>query len=115
MKEEDLKYLKELFKYFKDKVNSGILVLDSDSYYKISNLQIIESVANELQKPIDNFLIVLNKIDLSKNKEIKIKECRQFFVDNINVDIFNTYNTEINTFIPMDSRQLVNFVCFQLI
>ncbi len=47
-------------------------------------------------------LFVLTKIDLSENKEKKIEECKQYFINHISSEIFNIY---FNVFVPLNSIQ----------
>ena len=69
-------YLTEFFKIMKDNINSGIIVFSVDNFQLAENYEIIGKLQKVLNKPIENYLVLLNKIDRSDNieKDIGILE-----------------------------------------
>ena len=117
---ENMRYIKGIFKYIKTKINFGIIVVDSGNCYKPQNIQILKEIykiINDVKdlnnvpkdklegKPIYDYLFVLNKIDTSHDKNKTIQECRNFFVNKIEPHLFNI---EFCTFAPISSIQLRN-------
>ena len=102
---ENMRYIKGLFPYFKNKMDFGIIIIDSDKYYKPQNLQIINELYQIIKVKFENFLFILNKIDHSNDKEKTKQECRAFFITNLDSNIFNI---EYNIFAAIDSFQLKN-------
>ena len=117
---ENMRYIKGIFKYIKTKINFGIIVVDSGNCYKPQNIQILKEiykVINDVSdldsvpkdklvgKPIYDYLFVLNKIDTCHDKQKTIEACRNFFVNGIEPCFFNI---EFCTFAPISSIQLRN-------
>ena len=102
---EDMKYIKGLFQYFKNKIDFGILIIDTEKHYKPQNIQIIEELHKIIGMKFENFLFVLNKIDKAENREEAKFFCRTFFINNLDSDVFNIEN---NVFVAIDSLQLKN-------
>jgi hypothetical protein len=50
-------------------MNNGIIVFSIDNYEHVENYRIIGKLQKVINKPIENFLILLNKIDKSENRE----------------------------------------------
>ena len=102
---EDMRYIKGLFKFLKKKIERFIIIFSSETYYKPQNIQIIKEIKNELNVNLCNNLIILNKIDIIDEKEKAIADCKQFFVNGLESDIFNIYE---NVFVPLNSMQFKN-------
>ena len=102
---EDMKYIRGLFQYFKNKIDFGILIIDTERHYKPQNIQIIEELHKIIEMKFENFLFVLNKIDKSENREEAKSKCRSFFINSIDSSVFNIEN---NVFVAIDSLQLKN-------
>ena len=98
---EDFKYIRGIFKYLKGKIENFIFIISSDSCYKPINIEIIKEVRKNIDFDYEGGLFILTKIDLSDNKEKKIEECKQFFINNMPSDIFNIH---FNVFIPLNSK-----------
>ena len=103
--QENMRYIKGLFKFLKKKIEREIIIFSSETYYKPQNLQIITEIKNELDITLFNNLIILNKIDFCDDKVKTIADCKQFFVNNIDSDIFNLFK---NVFVPLNSIQFKN-------
>ena len=102
---EDMRYIKGIFKYLKKIIEREIIILSSETYYKPQNIQIIEEIKKYLDTPLTDNLIILNKIDISNDRDKTIADCKQFYVNNIESTIFNINN---NKFTPLNSMQFKN-------
>ena len=103
--EEDMRYIKGIFQFLKKKIEREIIIFSSETYYKPQNIQIIKEIKKELDTPIYGNLVILNKIDICDNREKTIANCKQFFVNYCESDIFNIFK---NTFVPLNSMQFKN-------
>ena len=99
---EDYKYINGIFKYLKGKIENFIFIISTESCYKPQNLGIIAEIRKNIDFDFEGGLFVLTKIDLSDNKEKKIEECKQYFINKISSDIFNI---DFNVFVPLNSIQ----------
>ena len=99
-------YLTEIFKIIKDYIDGAIIILSRDTYTHIDNYKIIAQFHKVIQKPITNFLVILNKIDLSENPEYDIDQCKALFARYF--PKFKTFNINLNTFVPISVNQLRN-------
>ena len=97
-------YIKELFKYFKNIIDFGIFVINSERGYVNSSKEVIVNVVNEIkrEKNITNYLIILNKIDKQAHPEKAINAVKSDITNNLlgKVNLFD------NVFIPLDARQI---------
>ena len=62
VKEEKNTYLSEIFHIIKDYIDGGIIILSVENYYFSDNYYLISKFHKVINKPITNFLIILNKI-----------------------------------------------------
>ena len=92
---ENMRYIKGIFKYLKEIIEREIIILNSETYYKPQNIQIIEEIYKYLNTPLKNNLIILNKIDISNDRNKTIADCKQFYVNNIESTIFNINNNKL--------------------
>ena len=99
---DDYKYIKGIFKYLKGKIENFCFIISTESCYKPQNLGIITEIRKNIDFNFEGGLFVLTKIDLSENKEKKIEECKQYFINHISSDIFNI---DFNVFVPLNSIQ----------
>ena len=99
-------YYTEIFKIIRKKMNNGIIVLSIDNYQYAGNYRIIAKLQKVINKPIENFLILLNKIDKSENKEYDLNtlKCKilKYFPS---VKVFNPTK---NLIVACSSIQLEN-------
>ena len=98
--EQEMRYITKLFPYFKNKIDFGIILIDSENYYYPSNINIIKNIYNIFSKRIINYIFILNKIDKSKNPNETVKKCKAFFTNNIDSSIFrisDNFFQEINS------------------
>ena len=65
--EQEISYLTEIFKILKYKMKTGIFIFSVDKFQNAENYQIVGKIGLILDKPMENFLILLNKMDISEN------------------------------------------------
>ena len=104
--EKENTYLTEIFKIIKDYIDGAIIVLSTENFYFVENFEIIAKLHKVIQKNIDNFLVVLNKLDLSTNPNADIDRCRGLFIKYF--PKCKTFNLNMNTFIPLSAIQVEN-------
>ena len=98
--------LTEIFKIIKDKIKNGIIVFSIDKFERVDNYRIIRKLQKVINRPSENFLILLNKIDLIEDRE--------FAIANLKAKIFENFPSEKefdftkNTIIPCSKFQLEN-------
>ena len=97
-------YLSEIFKIIKKYIDGAIIILSVENYKSFDNYQIIAQLKKVIQKPINNFLIILNKIDLSSNPNKDINECKGLFARYF--PKFKTFNINLNFFVPLSVNRL---------
>ena len=99
----EINYLTQIFSIIKSKMSNGIIVFSIDNYEHTENYRIIGKLQKILDKPIENFLILLNKIDKSPNSDYDLKnlerKCTEYFPNYK----FNFIN---NTIVPCSAIQL---------
>ena len=69
---DEKNYLTEIFKIIKNYINNGIILFSIDNYQLVENYRIIGKFQKVINKPIENFLILLNKIDKSEDREFDL-------------------------------------------
>ena len=106
IKLEKNSYINEIFSIIKDYIDGGIIILSVENYYYKQNYEMIATLKKVIKKEINNFLIILNKIDLSENPEEDAKKCKGLISQNF--PSFKTFNISKNTFIPLSVNQLKN-------
>ena len=99
-------YLTEIFNIIKGYINGAIIILTQDNYKSVDNYEMIAQFRHIIKKQITNFLIILNKMDLSKNPKKDIRECKGTFAKYF--PKFRTFNINFNTFIPISVNKLKN-------
>lgn len=99
-------YLTEIFRIIKNKMTNGIIVFSIDNYQHVENYRIIGKLHKVIKKPIENFLIFLNKIDKSENKEEDLavlnSKIMKFFPSG------TYFNFTKNIIVPLSTIQLEN-------
>jgi hypothetical protein len=99
-------YLTEIFRIIKNKMNNGIIVFSIDNYQHVENYRIIAKLHKVINKPIENFLIFLNKIDKSENRKYDLltlnNKIMKFFPSG------TIFNFTKNTILPLSTIQLEN-------
>ena len=103
--ENEINYLTEIFKILKNYMKNGIFIFSIDKYQLAENYQIIGKLKLILDKPIENFLILLNKMDISTNIEEDIQSLNGRFLQEFPKGGFNITR---NTIIQCSAFQLEN-------
>ena len=99
-------YLTEIFRIIKNKMNNGIIVFSVDNYQHAENYRIIAKLQKVINKPIENFLILLNKIDKSENRDYDLNT-----LNNKMMKYFpsaQVFNPTKNLIVPCSKIQLEN-------
>ena len=99
--EED--YIKLYFEYIKDMIKYCLIIFSAENYNSKDSMDVIKNIKENLYVPIENFLIILNKIDIIDTDLEKIMHDLKKVV--LNNGIFNIYK---NTLIPVNSPKLKN-------
>ena len=103
-------YLSEIFKIIKKYIDGAIIVLSIQNYYFESNFELIAKLHKVIEKEITNFLVILNKADLSADLRQDINKCKGLFMKYF--PNCKTFNINLNTFIPLSAFQLQNELLF---
>ena len=102
--ENESTYITEIYKRIKDYIDGAIIVLSVENYYFQINIEIIAKLHKVIEKKIKNFLIILNKMDLSTNPKSDIESCNGFLFNSFPKG--QTFNLNMNTFIPISALQV---------
>ena len=103
---DEQNYLTEIFKRIKNKMINGIIIFSIDNYQLVENYRIIGKLQKVINKPIENFLILLNKIDKSENIEYDVSNLRSKIMEYF--PSANEFNFTKNTIVPCSAIQLEN-------
>ena len=94
-------YINLYFKYFKNMIKYCLIIFSTENYHSKDSIEIINKVQKNIYVPIENFLLILNKIDKVNGKiEDTIHNFKKIL---LNYYTFNCYN---NTIIPVNSLHL---------
>ena len=104
-KEREINYLTQIFRILKNKMNNGIFIFSVNKLQLTENYSIIGKLKEVLGKPIENFLLLLNKMDLSENIESDIRLLNERFLEEFPGGEFNVTR---NTIVQCSSFQLEN-------
>ena len=104
--ENESSYITKIFNIIKNYIEEAIIVLSVENLDSKENFELIVKLYKVTQKKISNFLIVLNKIDLSINPDEDIRKCKGLLVQHF--PKFKTFNINLNTFIAISTYQLQN-------
>jgi hypothetical protein len=104
--ENEKSYLTEIFNIIKDNIEGGIIMLNVENYMNVQNYEIIAKFHQVIKKEIIDYLVILNKIDLSSNPTNDIKQLKSKIIEYF--PNFQTFNLNLNTFIPMSMNVLEN-------
>ena len=99
-------YLSEIFKIIKNYIDGAIIIMSIQNYFFDANFELIAKLHKVIEKDIKNFLIILNKIDLSTNLNEDINKCKGLFMKHF--PSCKTFNINLNTFVPISTIQLQN-------
>ena len=99
-------YATEVFKRIRNYIDGAIIVLSIQNFYFIENFEIIIKLYKIINKEFHNFLIILNKIDLSTDENADIEKCKGLFLKYF--PKCKTFNFNLNTFVPLSAIQVQN-------
>ena len=99
-------YLAEVYKIINKYIDGIIIVLSIENFYHEENFEIITKLCKVLNKDINNSLIILNKLDLSRSPYDDINKCKSLFFQKFPKG--KTFNLNLNTFIPLSAIKLKN-------
>ena len=104
LNESGTDYINLYFKFIKDMIKYCLIIFSTENYHSKDSIDVINRIQKNIYVPIENFLLILNKIDKVKGKteEDEIYNFKKIF---LNYYSFNCYN---NTIIPVNSLQLNN-------
>ena len=101
---EKVTYLTEIFKRLKYYIDGCIFVFNIENYYNNENFEILKKIHEIIGRNITNFLVILNKLDLSKDPDKDIEICKQKLIQNF--EDFEIFNPNLNTFVPISATKL---------
>jgi len=93
-------YINLYFEYIKDMIKYCLLIFSAERYNSRDSMEIIKNLKENLYVPIENFLIILNKIDMVNDLERTIRDFKKIVLNN---GSFNIYR---NTLVPVNSLEL---------
>ena len=93
-------YINLYFKYIKDMIKYCLIIFSSEKFNSKDSMKVIKNVKKNLNVPIENFLIILNIMDIENDLEKTILDFKKFV---INYGSFNIYK---NTLVPVNSMML---------
>ena len=77
-----------------------LIIFSVDKFNSVDSMNVINNLKKNLYVPIENFLIILNKIDTSNDKEQTIHDLKKIILNN------GTFNIYKNTLVPVNSLKL---------
>ena len=93
-------YISLYFEYIKDMIKYCLIIFSAEKYNSKDSMEIIKNLKKKLYVPIENFLIILNKIDATNDLEKTIRDFKKVV---LNDGSFNIYK---NTLVPVNSLKL---------
>jgi len=99
-------YLTEFFKIMKAYIINGIIVFSVDNLQIAENYEIIGKLQKVLDRPIEKFLVLLNKIDKSDDVCLEIATLEGKILKNF--PSAKLFNFNKNTLVPISAYQLEN-------
>jgi hypothetical protein len=101
LNESDIDYISLYFKYIKDMIKYCLIIFSTENYNSKDVFEVINKIKNNIYVPMENFLLILNKID---KVDGKIEETLHDFKKVLlNKEVINFYD---NTIIPVNSIKL---------
>ena len=101
LNEADVDYINLYFKYIKDMIKYCLIIFSTENYNSKDALQVINKIKNNIYVPMENFLLILNKIDKVDGKvEETIHDFKKVLLNNEGINFYE------NTVIPVDSIKL---------
>ena len=94
-------YINLYFKYIKNLIKYCLIIFSTENYHSKDSIEVINKIQKNIYVPIENFLLILNKID-------KVNGKTKDAIHNFKKILLNyyTFNCYDNTIIPVNSLQL---------
>ena len=93
-------YIDLYFEYIKDMIKYCLIIFSADKYNSVDSMEVIKNLKKNLYVPIENFLIILNKIDYTNDIPGTIRNFKKIV---LNHGSFNIYK---NKLVPVNSLKL---------
>ena len=101
LNESGTDYIKIYFKYLKDLIKYCLIIFSTENYNSKDAIQVINKVKNNIKVPMENFLLILNKIDKVNGAiEETLNDFKKIFLNNESINCFR------NTIVPCNSLEL---------
>ena len=102
LNESGIDYISLYFKFLKDLIKYCLIIFSVEKYNSQDSINVINKVRNNIYVPIENSLLILNKIDLIKNAKIE-GALHDFKKVLLNENSFSIYRNKI---VPLSSMKL---------
>ena len=94
-------YIGIYFKFIKDMVKYCLIIFSTENYHSRDSIEVINKVKKNIYVPIENFLLILNKIDKVNGRISEtVYDFKKIILNSFS---FNCYN---NTIVPVNSLKL---------
>ena len=93
-------YISLYFEYIRDMIKYCLIIFSVENYNSKDSMEVIKNLKKNLYVPIENFLIILNKIDIVNDLKKTIHDFKKVV---LNDEGFNIYK---NTLVPVNSLKL---------
>ena len=101
LNESKIDYIDIYFEYIKDMIKYCLIIFSTENYNSKDTIEVIKKIAQNIKVPLENFLLILNKIDLVNDK---VNETiHNFEKILLNSDVINCFDNKI---IPVNTLKL---------
>ena len=101
LNESEKNYIDDYFPYIKDMIKYCLIIFSIENYNSKDTLEVLNKVKNNINVPMKNFLLILNKIDkINGTIEETMHNFKKILFD---YDGFNYFD---NTIVPLNSIEL---------
>ena len=101
LNESNSDYINIYFPYIKDMIKYCLIIFSTENYNSKDALEVINKVKKNIYVPMENFLLILNKIDKVNGKiEETIHDFKKVILNNESINYYN------NTIVPVNSLEL---------
>ena len=101
LNESKIDYIDIYFEYIRDMIKYCLIIFSTENYNSKDTIEVIKKIAQNIKVPLENFLLILNKIDLVNDK---VNETiHNFEKILLNSDVINCFDNKI---IPVNTLKL---------
>ena len=101
LNESKVDYIDTYFAYIKDMIKYCLIIFSTENYNSKDTIEVIKKIGQNIKVPLENFLLILNKIDLVNDK---VNETIYNFEKILlNSDVINCFDNKI---IPVNTLKL---------